>query len=51
MWEHENVFSLVVQLVCCWAGGERNNQPLTGAAKVMDDWDKSDRTAAGEGRR
>jgi hypothetical protein len=44
MWEHENVFSLVVQLVCGWAGGERNNQPFTGAAKVMD------RTAADEGR-
>ena len=28
MWEHENVFSLVVQLLCCWAGGERNNQQL-----------------------
>jgi hypothetical protein len=32
MWEHKNVFSLVVQLVCYWAGGERNNQPSTGAA-------------------
>ncbi len=42
MWEHENVVSLVVQLVCYWAGRERNNQPLTGAAKVMD------RTAAGK---
>jgi hypothetical protein len=35
MWEDENVVSLVVQLVCCWAGGERNNQPSTGAAKVL----------------
>ncbi len=26
IWEHENVFILVVQLVCSWAGGERNNQ-------------------------
>jgi len=43
MWEDENVVSLVVQLVCCWADGECNNQPSTGAAKVMD------RTAAGEG--
>jgi hypothetical protein len=44
-WEHENVFSLVAQLVCCWVGGERNKQPSMGAAKVMD------RTAAGEGWR
>jgi hypothetical protein len=44
MCEDENVVSLLVQLVCCWAGGERNNQPSTGAAKVMD------RTAAGEGQ-
>jgi hypothetical protein len=51
IWEHENVFSLVVQWVCCWAGRERNNQPLMGAAKVMDGRDKSNRTAAGEGRR
>jgi len=43
MWEDENVVSLVVQFVCCWAGGERNNQPSMGAVKVMD------RTAAGEG--
>ena len=45
MCEDENVVSLVVQLVCCWVGGERNNQPstATGAAKVMD------RTAADEG--
>jgi hypothetical protein len=42
MWEDENVVSLVVQLVCCWTGGERNNQPSAGAAKVMD------KTAAGE---
>jgi hypothetical protein len=49
MWEHENVFSLVVQLICCWVGGEHNNQPLTGAAKVMDGQDKSNRTAAGKG--
>ena len=42
MWEDENVVRLVVQLVCCWAGRERNNQPSTGATKVMD------RTAAGE---
>ena len=45
MWEDENVASLVVQLVCCWVGGERNNQLSTGAAKVMD------RTAAGKGQR
>jgi len=44
MWEDENVVSLVFQLVYCWAGGERNNQPSTGAAKVID------KTAAGEGR-
>ena len=44
LWEDENVVRLVVQLVCCWAGGERNNQPSTGAVKVMD------RTVAGEGR-
>jgi len=37
------VVRLVVQLVCCMAGGERNNQPSMGAAKVMD------RTAAGKG--
>ncbi len=43
MWEDGNVVSLVVQLVCGWAGGELNNQPLTGAAKVMD------MTVAGEG--
>ena len=43
MWEHENMFTLVAQLVCCWVDGERNNQPLTGVAKVMD------RTAAGKG--
>ncbi len=43
MWEDENIVQLVVQLVCCWAGGERNNQPSTGAAKVMD------RTATGKG--
>jgi len=36
MWEHENIFSLVVQLVCCWVGGECNNQPSTGVAVVMD---------------
>jgi hypothetical protein len=42
MWEDENVVSLVVQLVCCWTGGERNNQPSAEAAKVMD------KTAAGE---
>ena len=34
MWEDENVVSLVVQLVCCWTGGERNNQPSMGAAMV-----------------
>ena len=51
MWEHENIFSLVVQSVSCWAGGERNNQPLTGVTKVMDGRDKSDRTVAGEGQR
>jgi len=39
----------VAQSVCCWAGGEGNNQPSTGAAKVMDGGDKSDKTAAGEG--
>jgi hypothetical protein len=50
MWEHENVFSLVIQLLCCWAGGERNNQPLMRVAKVMDGRDKSDGTAVGEGR-
>ena len=43
MWEHENIFSLVVQLVCCWVGGECNNQPSTGVAKVMDG------TALGDG--
>ena len=43
MWEDENIVSLVVQLICCWAGRECNNQPSTGAAKVMD------RTAAGKG--
>jgi len=36
MWEHEHIFSLVVQLVCCWVGGECNNQPSTRGAKVMD---------------
>ena len=25
MREHEKIFSLVVQSVCCWLGGERNN--------------------------
>ena len=41
-WEHGKVFSLVVQLaVCCWVCRECNNQPLTGAAKVMDGRDKS----------
>jgi len=50
MWrEHENVFSLVVQLVRGWAGSECNNQPSTGAGDVMDGWDKSNRTAAGKG--
>ena len=34
MWEHENVFSLVVQVVCYWAGGECNNQPSTGRART-----------------
>jgi hypothetical protein len=43
MGEDEKVVSLVVQLVCCWAGGERNNQPSTEATKVMD------RTAADDG--
>jgi hypothetical protein len=46
MWEHENVFSLVVQSVSCWAGGERNNQPLTGATKVIDGRDKSEQWLA-----
>ena len=50
MWEHENVYSSVVQLVYCWAGRECNNQPSTGVVKVMDGRDKSDRTAAGEGQ-
>jgi len=50
MWEHENVFSLVVKLICCWVGGEHNIQPTTGAAKVMDGRDKSDITVAGKGR-
>ena len=45
MWEHE-IYQLVVQLVCCLTGGEPNNQPSTGVAKVMDGWDKSNRTAA-----
>jgi len=36
------VVRLVVQLVCCWAGGERNNQPLTGAAKVAMGYDDDD---------
>ena len=48
MWEHENVFSLVVRLVCCWAGGEHNNQPLTEAEKAMDGRYKSGRAAAGK---
>jgi len=48
---HENVFCLVVQSVCCWGGGECNNQPLTGAMKVMDGRDKSNRTVAGKGQR
>jgi hypothetical protein len=50
MWKHENVFGLVVEWVCCWAGGEHNNQPSTGVAKVMDFRDKRDRRAAGKGR-
>jgi hypothetical protein len=45
MCEHENVSSLVVQLVCCWVGGELNNQPLMRVVKVVD------RTAAGVGLR
>ena len=49
MWEHENVFSLVVKSICCWAGGERNNQPTMGVAKVMDGRDTSDITVAGKG--
>jgi hypothetical protein len=47
--ETGNVFSLVMQLVCCWAGRECNNQPLTGAAKAIDAAGKSDRKAAGDG--
>jgi hypothetical protein len=43
MWEHEKVFSLVVQVICCWVGGEHNNQPSMGEEKAMD------RTLAGEG--
>ena len=38
-------------LLCCWAVGERNNQPSMGSAKVMDGRDKSDITPAGDGRR
>ena len=34
--ETGNVFSLVMWPVCCWTGGECNNQPSTGAAKVFD---------------
>jgi len=49
MWDHENVFGLLVQWVCCCAGGERNNQPSMKAAKVMDGRGKKDRTAAGKG--
>jgi hypothetical protein len=49
MWEHENVFGLLVQWVCCCAGREGNNQPSMKAAKVMDGRDKKDRTAAGKG--
>ena len=30
--ENGNVFGLVMWLVCCWVGGECNNQPSTGAA-------------------
>jgi hypothetical protein len=51
MWEHEKVFSLVVQLVCSWAGGEHNSQPSTEGAKAMDSRYKNDRAAAGEGWR
>ena len=43
MWEDENIVSLVVHLVCCWVGGECNNQPSMGVVKVMN------RTVAGEG--
>jgi hypothetical protein len=31
-----NVFGLVMWSVCCWVGGECNNQPSTGAAKAID---------------
>ena len=37
--------------MCCWACRERNNQPSTGAAKVMDGRDKRVKIAAGKGRR
>ncbi len=46
--ETGNAFSLVMQLVRCWGGGEHNNQPLMGAAKAIDDWGMSNRTETGD---
>ncbi len=34
--------------MCFWACRERNNQPLTGVAKLIDGWDKRVTTAAGK---
>jgi len=51
LWENDYIFSLVVQLVCCLAGGECNNQPLAEVAKAMDGQYKSNRAAAGKGWR
>ena len=41
----------MIQSVCCRACRERNNQPSTGAVKVMDGREKRVTTAAGEGWR